>query len=140
MAEAAAGEGCLLVATGTPVIPPERPPTVTPGERYGRMAARRPSLVGSYDGMVCRCHIHVGVTGRGQALALANHVRPWLPTLQALAANSPSPWVATPAGPAGGQWSTPSGPAWGPPPCSTKLAMSAPPTTCCVPAPCWTAG
>ncbi|KOU26825.1 hypothetical protein ADK52_08785 [Streptomyces sp. WM6372] len=89
MAEAGAGEGCLLAATGTPVIPPERPPAVTPGERYGRMAARWPFLVGSYDGMVCGCHIHVGVTGRGQALALANHMRPWLPGLQALAANSP---------------------------------------------------
>ncbi|MGZ9935232.1 carboxylate-amine ligase [Streptomyces sp. NC-S4] len=89
MGEAAAGEGCLLVASGTPVVPPESPPTVTPGERYGRMAARWPSLVGSHDGMVCGCHIHVGVTGRGQALALANHMRPWLPTLQALAANSP---------------------------------------------------
>ncbi|MFD4372890.1 glutamate--cysteine ligase [Streptomyces sp. NPDC058486] len=89
MAEAAAAEGCLLVATGTPAIPPERPPAVTPGERYGRMAARWPSLVGSYEGMVCGCHIHVGVTCRDQALALAHHMRPWLPTLQALAANSP---------------------------------------------------
>ncbi|MEV5969613.1 YbdK family carboxylate-amine ligase [Streptomyces sp. NPDC051921] len=89
MAEAAAGEGCLLVAAGTPVIPPGRPPTVTPDERYGRMAARWPSLVGSYDGMVCGCHIHLGVTGHDQALALSRHMRPWLPTLQALAANSP---------------------------------------------------
>ncbi|MFF1343097.1 YbdK family carboxylate-amine ligase [Streptomyces sp. NPDC058290] len=89
MGEVAADEGCLLMGTGTPVIPPGSPPTVTPSERYGRMAARWPSLVGSYEGMVCGCHIHVGVTGRGQALALANHMRPWLPTLQALAANSP---------------------------------------------------
>ncbi|MFJ3727563.1 glutamate--cysteine ligase [Streptomyces sp. NPDC090045] len=89
MGEVAASEGCLLVATGTPVIPPGSPPTVTPGERYGRMAARWPSLVGSYDGMVCGCHIHVGVTGHAQALALANHMRPWLSALQALAANSP---------------------------------------------------
>ncbi|MFE2553697.1 glutamate-cysteine ligase family protein [Streptomyces sp. NPDC059355] len=89
MAEAAAGEGCLLVATGTPAVPPGRPPTVTPGERYERMAARWSSLVGGYDGMVCGCHIHVGVTGHAQALALANHMRPWLPTLQAIAANSP---------------------------------------------------
>ncbi|MFD3472891.1 glutamate--cysteine ligase [Streptomyces sp. NPDC058682] len=89
LGEAAASEGCRLVAAGTPVIPPGSPPTVTPGERYGRMAARWPALVGSYDGMVCGCHIHVGVTGRGQALALANHMRPWLPALQALAANSP---------------------------------------------------
>ncbi|MFF4104481.1 YbdK family carboxylate-amine ligase [Streptomyces sp. NPDC001903] len=89
MAEAAAGEGCLLVATGTPVIPPERPPAVTPGGRYGRMAARWPSPAASYEGIVCGCHIHIGVSGRGQALALANHMRPWLPPLQALAANSP---------------------------------------------------
>ncbi|MDH6544056.1 YbdK family carboxylate-amine ligase [Streptomyces sp. SPB4] len=89
MAEAAAGEGCLLVATGMPAIPPGRPPAVTPGERYERMAHRWSSLVGGYDGMVCGCHIHVGVTGHAQALALANHMRPWLPTLQAIAANSP---------------------------------------------------
>ncbi|WKD37640.1 YbdK family carboxylate-amine ligase [Streptomyces xanthophaeus] len=89
LGEVAAGEGCLLVATGTPAIPPGSPPTVTPGERYGRMAARWPSLIGSYDGMVCGCHIHVGVEGRGQALALAGHMRPWLPVFQALAANSP---------------------------------------------------
>ncbi|MFJ5073684.1 YbdK family carboxylate-amine ligase [Streptomyces sp. NPDC088553] len=89
MGEAAAGEGCLLVATGTPGVPPGRPPVVTPCERYARMAARWSSLVGRYDGMVCGCHIHVGVTGHTQALALANHMRPWLPTLQAIAANSP---------------------------------------------------
>lgn len=89
MAQAAAGAGCLLVATGTPAVPPGRPPSVTPGERYERMAARWASLVGRYDGMVCGCHIHIGVTGHAQALALANHMRPWLPTLQAIAANSP---------------------------------------------------
>ncbi|MFF4449767.1 glutamate--cysteine ligase [Streptomyces sp. NPDC001502] len=89
MVEAAASEGSLLVATGTPAVPPRRPPTVTPGERYRRMAARWSSLVGGYDGMVCGCHIHVGVTGHAEALALANHMRPWLPTLQAIAANSP---------------------------------------------------
>ncbi|MFF3674533.1 glutamate-cysteine ligase family protein [Streptomyces sp. NPDC002120] len=62
---------------------------MTPGGRHGQMAARWPALVGGYDGMVCGCHIHVGVTGHAQALALANHMRPWLPTLQAIAANSP---------------------------------------------------
>ncbi|MFJ3960719.1 glutamate-cysteine ligase family protein [Streptomyces sp. NPDC090036] len=39
--------------------------------------------------MVCGCHIHVGVTGHAQALALANHMRPWLPALQAIAARGP---------------------------------------------------
>ncbi|WP_369016001.1 glutamate-cysteine ligase family protein [Streptomyces kutzneri] len=39
--------------------------------------------------MVCGCHIHVGVNGRGQVLASADHMRPWFLTLQAVAANSP---------------------------------------------------
>ncbi|WP_405785835.1 glutamate-cysteine ligase family protein [Streptomyces sp. NBC_01367] len=50
----------------------DEPVGVTPGERYERMAARWPALAGGYDGMVCGCHIHVGVTGHAQALALAN--------------------------------------------------------------------
>ncbi|MFD3471074.1 glutamate-cysteine ligase family protein [Streptomyces sp. NPDC058682] len=89
VAEDAAGEGCLLVATSTPAVPPGPPLTVTPGERYERTAGRWSSPVGRYDRMVCGCHIHVGVTGHAQALALANHMRPWPPALQAIAANSP---------------------------------------------------
>ncbi|WP_435972940.1 carboxylate-amine ligase [Streptomyces sp. Qhu_M48] len=89
MAQAAADAGCLLIATGTPVIPSAHPTVVSPCDRYARMAVHWPSLAASYDGMVCGCHIHIGVTGRNQALALANHLRPWLPILQALAANSP---------------------------------------------------
>ncbi|MGW5848902.1 carboxylate-amine ligase [Streptomyces sp. NPDC055254] len=86
---AAADEGCLLVASGTPPIPPDRPLEVTDGERYRRMEQRFAHAIGRYDQVVCGCHVHVGVTGRAQALALANHMRPWLPVLQALAANSP---------------------------------------------------
>ncbi|MFD9519242.1 glutamate--cysteine ligase [Streptomyces sp. NPDC059979] len=86
---AAAGEDCLVLASGTPVIPPEHPLTVTPDERYLRMVVRFPSAVGDYDRVVCGCHVHIGVPGRAQALELANRMRPWLPCLQALTANSP---------------------------------------------------
>ncbi|UUU38638.1 carboxylate-amine ligase [Streptomyces sp. NBC_00162] len=89
MGDAAAGEGCLLVASGTPVTDPAEPLTVSDDERYQRMAHGFAAALGQYDGIVCGCHIHVGVTSRAQALALANHMRPWLPTLQHLAANSP---------------------------------------------------
>lgn len=41
------------------------------------------------DGLVCGCHAHVGTLDREHALALAQHMRPWLPVLQALAGNSP---------------------------------------------------
>ncbi|WP_328296495.1 glutamate--cysteine ligase [Streptomyces sp. NBC_00435] len=89
LTRAAAAEECLLLAAGTPVIPPEHPLTVTRDERYGRMASRYASVLGAYDQAVCGCHVHIGVSDRAQALDLANRMRPWLPSLQALAANSP---------------------------------------------------
>lgn len=53
------------------------------------MESRFASILGDYDQAVCGCHIHIGVDCRARALDLANRMRPWLPTLQALAANSP---------------------------------------------------
>ncbi|MFD9369414.1 glutamate--cysteine ligase [Streptomyces sp. NPDC060020] len=89
LGRAAEGEQCLLLASGTPVIPPERPLTITPDERYQRMATRFPSVIGARDQVVCGCHVHIGVADRAQALEFSNRIRPWLPVLQALAANSP---------------------------------------------------
>ncbi|MFF0476403.1 glutamate--cysteine ligase [Streptomyces sp. NPDC004284] len=86
---------CVPVACGTPVLPPEEPLTVTDTERYRLMARRFASLVtredgvARDDGLVCGCHVHVGALDRERALALAQHMRPWLPVLQALAGNSP---------------------------------------------------
>ncbi|MFK0259350.1 YbdK family carboxylate-amine ligase [Streptomyces sp. NPDC090445] len=89
MNEAAAASGCLLVATGTPPIAPPGPLTVTEGERYRRISERYAQLLADELPVMCGCHVHVGVDSRGQALALANHMGPWLPVLAALAANSP---------------------------------------------------
>lgn len=86
---AAAESGCMLVATGTPVVPPERPMSVTDSDRYRRMARKFAAIVGEYDGLVCGCHVHVGAMSRGEALALAGLMRPWLPVLQSLTGNSP---------------------------------------------------
>ncbi len=79
LVRAAAGEDCLLVASGTPVIPPEGPLTLTPDDRYRRMAVRFASAFGDYDQVVCGCHVHVGVTSRAAALDLANRIRPGCP-------------------------------------------------------------
>ncbi|WP_251051220.1 glutamate--cysteine ligase [Streptomyces sp. ISL-86] len=89
LADAAHESGCLLIASGTPVIPPHDPIPVTNTTRYHRMAQQFSALVDGTLGIVCGCHVHIGTTNRAQALHLANHVRPWLPTLQALAVNSP---------------------------------------------------
>ncbi|MGW8764426.1 carboxylate-amine ligase [Streptomyces sp. NPDC055815] len=86
---------CMPVACGTPVLPPEEALTVTDTERYRLMARHFASLVthadgrARDDGLVCGCHVHVGTLDRERALALAQHMRPWLPVLQALAGNSP---------------------------------------------------
>ncbi|MER7952251.1 YbdK family carboxylate-amine ligase [Streptomyces sp. NPDC096079] len=86
---------CMPVACGTPVLPPEEPLTVTDTERYRLMARHFASLVtredgaARDDGLVCGCHVHIGTLDRVRALGLAQHMRPWLPTLQALAGNSP---------------------------------------------------
>lgn len=89
VSSAAADSGCLLVASGTPVIPPERPLEVTPDPRYLRMAARYTRVLGDLRQVVCGCHVHIGMPDRARALALSGHMRPWLPVFQALAANSP---------------------------------------------------
>ncbi|MFF0430898.1 glutamate--cysteine ligase [Streptomyces sp. NPDC004327] len=86
---------CVPVACGTPVLPPEETLTVTDSARYRLMAGRFASLltrengVAREDGLVCGCHVHLGTFDRERALALAQHMRPWLPVLQALAGNSP---------------------------------------------------
>ncbi|MEU2433771.1 glutamate--cysteine ligase [Streptomyces sp. NPDC007861] len=89
VAEAARDAGCLLLASGTPVVPPARPIPVTDTPRYRRMAARCCAIVDGVGGTTCGCHVHIGTLDRSCALELSNHLRPWLPTLQALAANSP---------------------------------------------------
>ncbi|MEU3316694.1 glutamate--cysteine ligase [Streptomyces sp. NPDC006662] len=86
---AAAEHGCLLVASGTPAVPPTRPLAVSDTDRYRRMATAFASLVGHYDGLVCGCHVHVGTLDRATALALSHRMRPWLPVLQSLTGNSP---------------------------------------------------
>ncbi|GIE94198.1 carboxylate-amine ligase [Paractinoplanes rishiriensis] len=85
-AAAAKGAGARLVAVGaTPVAEPYRTPPGNPRfaaitRHYGPIA-RDPS--------VCGCHVHVGVPDRETAVQVCNHLRGWLPVVQAMMANSP---------------------------------------------------
>jgi glutamate---cysteine ligase / carboxylate-amine ligase len=85
-ATAAATVGCRLVAVGTAVIDGP-PPPVTDDPRYARMAERFGAIADTPG--LCGCHVHVGVPDRELAVLVCNHLRPWLPVLQATAANSP---------------------------------------------------
>ncbi|MBA8954925.1 glutamate--cysteine ligase [Actinomadura namibiensis] len=86
LGDAARAEGLWAVSTGTPVLPNAAPP-FTPGERPARIGDLYAGVVAGYE--VSGCHVHVGVADREAAVAVLGHLRPWLPTLLALSANSP---------------------------------------------------
>ncbi|GLY71400.1 carboxylate-amine ligase [Amycolatopsis taiwanensis] len=83
---AAARHDAVIAACGTPV----RSGPAVPGSNEGRFAR----VDRTYRGMVadyeaCGCHVHVGVGDAETAVAVVNHLRPWLPTLLAISVNSP---------------------------------------------------
>ncbi|WP_372408894.1 glutamate--cysteine ligase [Streptomyces luteireticuli] len=88
---AAAEEGgCRLVASGTPVIPFRGQREIVEEPRYRQLAELYgPFVHDDRNTGACACHVHVAVSGREEAVRLCNHLRPWLPVLQAIAANSP---------------------------------------------------
>jgi carboxylate-amine ligase len=85
LVEGARAEGLRLLASGTsPVADAAR---LTPGDRYRRIANHFRGLMDTVN--VCGCHIHVGVPDAEVGVEVLNHLRPWLPVLLALSANSP---------------------------------------------------
>jgi glutamate---cysteine ligase / carboxylate-amine ligase len=76
-----------LAASGTVVHAQDGDSLIGPGTRYQQIAEHFGQLV--VGGLVCGCHVHVGVDDRAVALQVSNHLRPWLPVLLALSANSP---------------------------------------------------
>lgn len=85
LAAAARAEGGRLVSTGLPVLDGTAP--VSGGERYAAIARLYEHQAAGY--LACGCHVHVGVPDPETAVAVVNWLRPWLPTLLALSANSP---------------------------------------------------
>jgi glutamate---cysteine ligase / carboxylate-amine ligase len=85
----AEGLGCLLVASG---IAPQGTPGLThltPLPRYRELTRQFPATLVANSGATCGCHVHVGVPSRDLGVQVLNRLRPWLPSLLALAANSP---------------------------------------------------
>ncbi|MEU5993406.1 glutamate--cysteine ligase [Spirillospora sp. NPDC047418] len=87
MAAAAAAEGVRLAATGTPVLGEVVPAPIGAGPRYAESLAVYRGL--DDEQSICSCHVHVEMPDRERAVQVGNHLRPWLPTLLALTANSP---------------------------------------------------
>lgn len=59
---------------------------LTDSDRFARIHDRFGGLTNGQ--CICGCHVHVGMPDRETALQVSNFIRPWLPTLLALSANS----------------------------------------------------
>jgi carboxylate-amine ligase len=120
LAAAAADEGLRVVATGTPVLGDMVPAPLTEGPRQDRGTA---TFRGLHDELTfCALHVHVELPERERALMVSNHLRPHLPALISLTANSPY-WAARDTGYA--SWRTMAFNRWpvaGPPPYYTSVA------------------
>lgn len=87
-ARAAEWLGCLLVASGTAPYGTPELAYLTASTRYLELARRFPAMVAGPGG-TCGCHVHVGVPYRDLGVQVLNRLRPWLPPLLALSADSP---------------------------------------------------
>ncbi|MBB6344606.1 carboxylate-amine ligase [Nonomuraea muscovyensis] len=87
VAGAARSCGLAVVASGIPVLGDVMRPPLSDDVRYeqGRVLYR--ALQDEIS--ICALHVHVDVPDEEHAVYVGNHLRPWLPTLIALAANSP---------------------------------------------------
>ncbi|MDU0288111.1 glutamate--cysteine ligase [Saccharothrix longispora] len=87
LAKAAHAAGCRLMASSVPPIGTAGPPPGTDDPRYRLMEYSHRKMIGGSG--VCGMHVHVGVPDPDTAIRIGNALRPWLPTLLALSANSP---------------------------------------------------
>src|SRR6478735_167897 len=83
--EAADSAGARLLAVGLPPTLPQHFP-ITDSDRYGRIADRFGMI--AHEQGICGCHVHVAVPDREAAIRVSNRLRPWLPLLLGLTANS----------------------------------------------------
>ncbi|MFI6039425.1 glutamate--cysteine ligase [Streptomyces sp. NPDC051315] len=81
-----AGEiGCTVAALATSPLPVR--PSVGMNRRYQWMAEQYG--IATQEQLVCGCHVHVSVESDEEGVAVIDRIRPWLPVLAALSANSP---------------------------------------------------
>jgi len=84
-AEAAGRAGARVAALATSPVHVE-PQLVRKGRHL--QIARAFGLT-AYEQLTCGCHVHVGISSPDEGVAVLDRIRPWLPVLLALSANSP---------------------------------------------------
>jgi carboxylate-amine ligase len=88
-AEAATRSGAAMVGVPLPVLD-DIEPRITPKPRYERIVREfgeigRSTVVGGL-------HVHVAVESDDEGVGVIDRIRPWLPVLLAMSANSPFSW------------------------------------------------
>ncbi|MFC6986746.1 carboxylate-amine ligase [Streptomyces cirratus] len=88
IARAAAAEGLEVCPSGTPVLrPPGSTPHIGTHPRYQAGVDLFRSMMDDY--VINALHIHAHLPDRDLAVQVSNHLRPWLPLLVEMSANSP---------------------------------------------------
>ncbi len=77
--------GARVVASGTSPMPVR--PQVTADARYERIVDRFGMT--AREQLTCGCHVHVAVESDEEGVGVLDRIRPWLPSLLAVSANSP---------------------------------------------------
>jgi carboxylate-amine ligase len=87
VAAAAVAEGLRICASGTPVVAGRQSVVVGDHPRYRAGVEQYRGMLDDFR--VCALHAHIHLPDRELAVLVGNHLRPWLPLLVALSANSP---------------------------------------------------
>ena len=87
VARAAADEQVGVCTSGTPILAEGKRVAIGDHPRYRAGTEQYRAMLEDFS--VCAVHIHIGVADRELAVLAGNHLRPWLPLLVALSANSP---------------------------------------------------
>src|SRR4051812_23890511 len=82
---AARAAGARVAALAVSPLPAQ--PHPTPSRRYLAMMGAFGAL--SRNSLACGLHVHVGIDSPEEGVAVLDRIRPWLPVLVALTANSP---------------------------------------------------
>lgn len=86
-AAAARDEGLRLCASGVPVLDDGGPADIGDSPRYRASADEYGLMMAGFT--VCALQVHVHLPDRELAVLVGNHLRPWMPLLVAMTANSP---------------------------------------------------
>jgi carboxylate-amine ligase len=86
-AAAAAAEGLRICASGTTVLGQTDFVAIGDHSRYQAQVQQYRAML--EDFAVCAQHVHIHLPDHERAVLVSNHLRPWLPLLVALSANSP---------------------------------------------------